>query len=181
MHSFFSEFYLFISRRIFMRKIRSVYHALRFEADLIVRNQQAANQDTFVLVGAGFLPYTALYYRRFFRRVYCLERNWFVCVCADWYLKRKKRVNNITFVRQEGCTYTYPDDAVICITLLTKDKSRVFERSHLSNRSRICVRIPLQKTRNRYQSLDSECVSSSSVELPELGMKSIIVDTNPMR
>jgi hypothetical protein len=181
MHSFFSELYVFISRRIFMRQIRLLYNALRSEAELLARTQPVANQDTFVLVGAGFLPYTALYYRRFFHRVYCIERNWFVCLCASWYLTRKKRGANITFVRQDGCTYTYPNDAVICITLLTKGKKRVFERSRLSKRSRICVRAPLEKTRYRYESLDDECVKGISVELPELGMKSILVDTNPMQ
>jgi hypothetical protein len=168
---------LFLSRDRFIKSMRFYYRALAREETAFGLKTQKHHLNTMMLIGAGAIPYTALYYRKNFYNLVCIEKNKILAIMAK-YLISNKDIKNITIVREDAINCDFPDNALFCISLLTHGKQAILQKAYRSKDSLICLRIPDKKSIYRYEQvniLENDC---SSVDVPRLAMKSILISTN---
>jgi len=179
-HSCFSEVRLFCSSNYFIKNIRFFYQALAQEEKALNLKAQCNHLNTMILVGAGPIPYTALYYRKSFSQIICIEKNR-VLAAMSGYLIRKKGIKNIAIVPEGAINYKFPNKALIYISLLTQGKEAVFRKVCQSSESLICLRMPNLKSLHRYEQGEFAKTSFNVVNIPQLAMKSILIDTNTLK
>ena len=176
-HSCCSEVMLFFSRNCFIKKVHFYYRVLTREEKAFNLKAQCNHLNIMVLVGAGSIPYTALYYRKSFHKIVCIEKNKMLAAMARYFIGNKG-IRNITVVSEDAINYNFPDSSVIFISLLTHYKEVILQKACLSRDSLICLRIPSAKSIHRYEQASILENDYCLVDLPRLAMKSALINTN---
>lgn len=179
-HSCFSEVVLFTSSKRFFKRIRFYFRALAKEDKAMNLKHKCRNLNKIVLVGAGPIPYTALYFRKRFHQVICIEKNRILAAMAKAFIK-SQRVKNISVVLGDAIDYDFTDNSLIYICLLTQGKEAIVKKASKSNNSLLCVRIPDVKGKHRYENVQVQEKADCAINVPQLAMQSILINTNNIK
>jgi hypothetical protein len=127
-----------------------------------------------IVVGAGAVPYTALFFSRQLRKpVYAIERNaisHFACV----QLIRRLNTTNISVVKKSGEFYRDYENSLVIMTLHTRLKQDVVDKAMAGNNV-VVVRVPLTENKRIFESVNLEETEHTSIEHTTPPMVSIFV------
>lgn len=172
--SIFTELRMLYSRKIFLKEIRKSYHFVGKEWYVLFSDKTLSEIKTMVLVGGGPFAYTALFHRKHFEKVIVIEKNYFVFLVASRILSK---IKNIVLLHEDGRAFEYPEYALVFISLLAEGKNEIIHRVNvLSPTSHICLRIPLEKTEDRYENILSLKICKCFIESKDFGLKSVLLD-----
>jgi hypothetical protein len=130
-----------------------------------------------IVVGAGAVPYTALFFSRHFRKpVYAIERN-AISYYACSRLVRKLNATSISVIKESGELYRGYENSLVIIVLHTRLKQDVLDKAMAGN-SIVVVRVPLTENKKIFESVNLEGTEHTTVEHTTPPMVSIFV-ANP--
>jgi folate-dependent phosphoribosylglycinamide formyltransferase PurN len=176
-HSSLSEILLFPSRKRFIRNIRFYFQALAQEERGLKLKKKCVGLNKMILVGSGPIPYTALYYRKSFHEIICVEKNKIFAAMARNLLK-SQGVKNITITLEDAINYSFPDKAFMLISLLTQEKESIVQKVIRSKDSLMCLRVPSQRSTFRYEQAGVLVNNFCFVDIKRLAMQSALINTN---
>jgi len=122
--------------------------------------------DKVVVVGAGAIPYTAIYYGEKIRKpVYAIEKN-ILAYIACLRLLRRLRIGTIKVVRGTGQHYRdYGKNSLVIITLHTLSKQEVLDRvKDVAKYGIIVIRLPSVKKIHEFESASLNGLKYSIIE-----------------
>ncbi len=130
-----------------------------------------------IVVGAGAVPFTALYFSRQLRKpVYAIERNpisYFACLR----LVRRLNATGISVVKESGELYRGYENSLVVIVLHTRLKQHVLDKAMAGN-SIVIVRVPLTENKRVFEGVNLEGAKHTTIEHTAPPMISIFV-ANP--
>jgi hypothetical protein len=176
LHSCCSELLCLGSDVLFFKNIRVYFRALQKEEQSLELLSKAEDVKIMVIAGSGPLPYTALFYRKNFDKIVCIEKNrLFAFLAAEFF--KKNKINNVQVVNKNAYTFDYPNKILIYISLLTQSKQEVLQSAMKSQNSLICLRVPLDRAKKRYESVNINTPTIARATVNKLAMQSILLES----
>lgn len=127
------------------------------------------------VVGAGALPYTALYFGKHIRKqVFAIEKNG-LSYLACLRLIRQLKVSTVTVIKEHGQEYHHYDNSLVIVVLHTRLKEDVLKKV-LHSKCIAVVRLPLEENERLFEHVNLAGLRYTSLQHRIHPMVSVFID-----